>query len=712
MPIIAASEVFEINLPEGAGRGVEGDEVSTLQQLVARQVEDALSWKEAEVEPEMTKATDFYMGRPYGDEREGRSQLVTTEVREAVAQTMPSLIRVFTSSERVVEFKPTGAEDVKVAEQQTDVVNYIFLNENNGFRLLHSVFKDALVRKLGIMKWGWVVEEKVKGSEHTELTRAELELLQGEDDITVEVLEEYAIDVPEPDPQDPNPDTGERFDIRLKRMEEKGRCKVEAVRPEEFVWTPDAKDQYDAVMVGHVRDVPASELISMGFDRKRVEKHLNSERLDGDNELARARRLDEGDDDHDTVSDGSMQKVHFAEVFIQYDSDDDGIAEIHKVHAIGNSYEILEDEIVDHIPFALFQIDPEPHTLLGLSQADFVMDLQHIISHVTRGMLDSLVAHLNPAMEVVATEVNMGDAENQELGRMIRVRRPGMMREIVTPFVGGSALPVLEQLHGQVSNRVGVNAATDGLNADALQSTTAAGVGAVVEAGKQRVEMMARMLAETGMRDLFSGILRTIVQHQDEEMVVRLRNEYVRVDPRHWNADKDVLVNVALGTGMVDEKINRLMAIAQKQEAHLQQGSPLVDYVTLRNNYARIVELSGFRNADSFFKKFGEQEQQEYAQRQSESQKPSDTEVLEKIEMAKIQAKAQSDQQKMQIEMARLQLDREKLQMEMAMKGKDFQLKAVSAEVDKAFNSARLQLDAQNQQAQHIKMAADTRIGE
>lgn len=708
----APTEIIEIPLGGDAlAEEIDAlDHDETLRELIHRQVQESLDWKSEHLDPDMEEATDYYKGRPYGDEREGRSQVVTREVKNAAAQSMPSLMRVFTSSEYVAEFKPRGPEDVETAKLQTQTVQYVFFEDNDGFLTLHSAFKDALVRRIGFTKWYAEDRNKVLGSEHTGLNQAELDILEQDPEVdSIEVLDTRTETVPGPE----GPVETEVFDIRCVRIETDVKIVVEAVPPEEMVWSPYAKDFYNCPMVGQVRDVPASELREMGVPEEILEERLGRSSDLEDNELARARRVDENEDAlFETEADPSMRPVRFGELYVRYDADDDGIAELHKVLTVGDDYFVWEDELADEIPFALFEVDPEPHTIVGMSQADNIMDLQRIISHVTRGMLDSLTSHLNPAMEVVETEVNMKDAQNQELGRIIRVRRPGMMREVVTPFVGGAALPVLENLRNQVSERVGVSAVTEGLEPDALQSTTAAAVQATVDAGKQRLEMMARMLAETGMKRMFRGILRLLVKHQDKPMLIRLNGEFTAVDPRHWDADKDVVVNVALGSGLIDQKIGHLMQIAAKQEQHLQQGSPLVDFATIRATYARITELMGFRNPDAFFKPFGPQEQQQYAQQQAANQKPSDTEVLREIEMAKIQARSQEKAMEMQLKQAELKLKQLELMLQARTDNRELDLKTAIAQSDAALDRATAAVDAQMKQLQGLKLLSDTRVGE
>jgi hypothetical protein len=691
----APSEIFDLGLPldEPVERDMEDAEATVL-----KMVEEAIHWREEHLDPALEKATKYYKSEPFGDEQEGRSKVVTSEVRDVVQAIMPSLMRVFFGSERVVEFKPRHPEDVPVAEQQTEYINYIIQEDNPGFLTFYGAFKDALVRKMGIVKYWWEDDTEVEGSEHTGLPIEAVEFLEMEDGTEVEIL-------------DVDEETG-LVDLRVLRIHNNGRVRIAIVPPEEFIFSPSARGRDDALLMGHVREVTASELVAMGVPDDLIDdaKSQGGSRITDD--LQAARRIDGGARSGFEDEGGEANRlVRFAEVYTRFDFDEDGIAELRKIQIVGK--EFFSNEVVDDVPFAIFQPDPEPHTMVGDSLADYVMDLQRVKSAITRGMLDSLAQHLNPATEVVEGEVNMKDVLNPEVGRIIRARRPGMMREVATTFVGGSALPVLEYMDSVKEDRTGISKAASGLDADALQSSTKAAVAATISAAHQRTELIARLFAETGMRDLMRGLLRLVVQHQDQARMVRLRNEFVQVDPKSWDADMDVIVNVALGTGLVEEKLQMLAMIAEKQEQHIQMGSPLAGFAQLRHTYGRIVELAGFRNSDEFFKPFGPEEEQQLAQAQAQAeQKPDEIEALMQIEMAKIQARKEEKQMEMQLRVAQLELERERVARDLAIKEADVDRKSRADLTDEAIAAARLEIEAGTQAIDRLRVLSQTRVGE
>lgn len=682
----------------------EGETEEEYRNRLRRMVEEAQNWNEEFLEPEQRKATEYYKTLPYGDEEEGRSQVVTSEVRDTVRMILPSLMRVFFGSEDSVEYKPRDLDDRQMAKIRTKYVNYIVREDNPGFLAFWSAFKDALIRKLGILKWVWEEIEEEDGGSATGLDQAQVNLLVEDPTVEIDDITESVFNFDQP-----------RFDVKYRRSVNSGRAVLAAVPPEEFIFSPSARSLEDARMVGHVRDMPADELRAMGVPGELLERVKGrGRRLRGFASLEEVRRIDGDifprfeDEDHD-----STRLVRFHELYVKIDRDEDGLSELRKILAVGDSLEIWQDDYADHVPFALFGPDPEPHTIIGDSVSDLIMSIQRIKSAVTRGMLDSLTQSLMPATEVVEGEVNIGDVLNKEVSRVIRVRRPGMIRDIVTPFVGREAIPILQYMDGVVERRSGLPAEAAGIDADALQSTTAAAVQAVVQSSAQQIELIARIFAETGMKQLYSGLLRLIVAHQDKPRVVRLFNQFVEIDPREWNADADVQINVALGATLVEDKMRILALIAEKQEQLLLNGAPIVGLSEYRNTLAKIVELSGFPSADEFFRPFGPQEEQAFAEAQAQQPKPpTDTEALIQIEMAKLQAQTQQKVAEMQLKAAELQLEREKLAQQTALKTAELEVKRDEGLAKIDIEAARAETEAGTKTIDAINKLSTTRVGD
>lgn len=660
----------EIELQEQEPLSPDMDEVE-VQTLVGQMAEDGLDWRENHLDPFLAEATKYYRGEKFGNEEKGRSQVIIPTVRNTWRQTAPQLLRVFFGAESAVEFQPRQPEDVDIAKQQTDAVEFAIREDNNGFLVFHDWFKDAVVRRLGIVKWWWQDND----SSHVEvfrgltleevgfvLARFEDELAMMVDDVSTEEV-------------GTNRNGDAIYDARIVVTVSDGRAKFACVPPEEIVWNATARDRGDAVLIGHVADVHADKLIAMGVDPELVEQHRGDTRARHSEEVEFARRFDQGARDAQAdVQDEATDDVQFGELYARIDVDGDGIAELRKFETIGTDWVIVNGdgfgELVDEIPFAFLSPDPEPHEFVGLGQSDTTMQIQKMKSFVARAMFDSLAHAIDPVTEVVAGEVNMKDVMSRSLSRVIRANRPGMVREVPHRWVGQEALEAMRFLDEENEAGTGQMRNGQGLNPDALQSSTQAAVMASVQGAHQQLELIARIFAETGVKDLFRGLLRLMVEHQDEtrRRVMRIRGEFIPVDPSKWDATMDVKVNVALGTGLPQEKLAVLDAVIERQFALMELGAPIVSWRVIRNTLARYVETAGWPNPNEFWETFGPEEQQAWMERQQQAaQQPGPEERLVAVE----EMRAQIEQFKTQTE---AELKRREQDIDAALKREEMAL--------------------------------------
>jgi len=636
-----------------------------LQSIVGAEIEDAISYVDSDLSPFRAQATDYYRGDPFGNEEEGQSHVVATEVRDTVNAMLPSIMRTMFSSEQIVEYVPTNQEDVANAAQATDYANYVLQQDNDGFMVLYGTFKDALVRKCGIVKTWWEDRTKVRVENYTGLDEQMLMVLQSEAGAVVTVITQY--DDPSVTPEmmqqlQPQmdamgnmvmPQVPQLFDVEIKRVTKDGRIVVEGVPPEEFLIDRNARSIDTASIIAHRKMATVSELVEMGYDEDEVRQYVTSSDLENNDEYLARRPITTTIGMANESNNPAMQRVLYIETWIKVDYDGDGIAELRKVCSMGDGYTIVNNEPADFIPFADFPCDPEPHTspVEANSIFDYTKDLQEIKSDILRNTLDSLAQSIHPRTAVVEGQVNMDDVLNNETGAIVRMRAPGMVQPLAQPFVGQAAFPMLDYVEQMKENRTGMSKAAMGLNADALQSSTKAAVAATVSASQSRLELTTRILAQ-GMKKLFKNLLFLMTTHQDKARMVRLRNQWVAIDPRAWNADMDVSVNVALGTGDMEQKMQMLMMISSKQEQALQQLGPMNPLVTpaqYANTLRRMVELAGFKDSSQFFNVIPPDYQPPPKQ-----EKPSPEEMLAMVQAQSIQADIQK-------KAAELQLDREKM---------------------------------------------------
>ncbi len=706
-----------MKLATGIKSGEPMDETE-VQAVVAAELTDAVNFIDLEIGNLRARATEYYFGDPFGDEEEGRSQVVSMDVRDTVQAILPSLMRIFFSSENVVQYVPRSAEDVAMAEQATDYVRYILNEDNNGFVLFHSIFKDALVRKTGVCKW-WVDErEEVKAETYSGLDDAQLTLVLSQDG--VEMVDLISIEDPSAPPPIIDPLTGQQLtptvmihDVKVKRKIITKRFRVESLAPEEFIVDRRARTLEDADIVAHRKLATVSELVAMGYSQEEVESNTGEDELDTN--IERIARNPAQMMFGESANNPAQRRVLYTESYIRLDIDGDGIAELRKICTMGPSYKIVANDPADDIPFAYFCPDPEPHTLFGMSTADVTMDIQRIKSVILRNMLDSLAQAIHPRTGVVEGQVNLDDVLNNENGAIIRMRAPGMVQPFTTPFVGQQAFPMMEYMDQIKEARTGMSKASMGLNADALQSTTRLAVQATVQAAQQHIELIARVFSEIGMKRLFKGLLRLVTRHQDKPRVIRLRNQWVEVDPRGWDAAMDVSVNVGLGTGGIDEKMQFLQAIAGKQEQILQSLGPSNPIVTIgqyANTLTKLVEMAGYKDSTQFFNQLPA----DYTPPAPQPQ-PDPTQALAQVQIQSIQADIQKKAAELALEREKMiradDRERDRIAQDGVLKRQEMELKyqvnlaATQAEIDArvAMDRERMQLDAINQSQQAVTAA-------
>jgi hypothetical protein len=569
--------------------------------------DDAQDYIDSTIAPLRAVATKFYRGEPFGNEEQGRSQIIMTEVRDAVQGIMPSLLRVFVSGENVVEFIPTNANNIALADQQTEYVNHVFMQDNPGFLILYSAFKDALVRKTGIIKWRWSDDITVTETRFTGLLDHQVVVLQQTEGVEIlELTEGDEIDDPSGmSAEGVAPLKVQTFDVHIRRKVPKNRCIIECLPPEEYLIARDARSEDTAAFQAHRAYKTVGELVAMGYDQDEIEEHAGSGDSFAFNYEAQARNpaqmafLSQAD-----TRDPSLRPVLYVEAYMRIDKDGDGIHELRKICSIGDSYHVLHDEVVDEAPFAVFCPDPEPHMVVGQSVADQTMDLQMIKSNMVRGLLDSLAGSINPRTVVVEGQVNLDDAMNTEQGAIIRTRNINAVTELVKPFVGQGALPVIAYIDQIKAKRTGVSDASQGLDPDVLQSTTKSAVTATVSGAQERIELYARIFAETAMKRLFRGVAKCLRDNQDTPRIVRLCGQYVPVDPSTWDGELDVKPNVALGKGTDQDKMSFLGLVLQKQEQIMQvlgPVNPLAGIDKYRATLAQLMTLGGFKDASRYF---------------------------------------------------------------------------------------------------------------
>lgn len=666
--------------------GGKGMSDSEFQQFVFQQASEAKLYMEQHLMIERTRATDYYKGRlpdvDPEDFEEDRSKAVLTEVRDTTLGMLPDLLRTFFgSSEGVVEYRPVASEDPQTFQQnQQDaklatsyVQNVVLKTDNhNFFMTMHSVFKDALVRKTGFLTWWWQDYERPEYSYFTGLDEQTVQLIAAEDDIEI-MSKAVVIDQTVHLASEPAP-PAVTYDLEIKRVRKDGRIKIAGVACENMLVNGHARDEDDAMLIGYTDELEAGELVARGIASSLEElKDADWDPQDRENPETIARRPG-GTSltlvDHEPPQDPSRKKIKYGDLYVKCDYDGDGIDELRHVITVGTRFKVMRNDPADEINFAAFCPYPEAYQFFGDSVADLTMDIQRIKSRILRDTLDSLAQSVKPQMGVVEGQVNLDDVLNPDTSNIIRMRAPGMIQPNIIPFVGEDSFPVLDYMTRVREGRTGMTDAAAGLDAKTLQSTDNDAVQNTLTKGAGRIEYVARMFIETGFKRLFRGILHLIKEHQSAPRIVELNGRAVRIDPRFWNAEMHVEPMPVLGRGGQQAQVSALMGILQKQEQLFQTLGPINPFVTIEQYYTtlrKLCEVIGQPNVSSFFTDPASFNPDQMKQ------------IMQAMQQAMAQAAGGGQQQKQgpdpQVEMAKIQSHEKIKAAELAHKQQDMMLK-------------------------------------
>lgn len=679
-----------------------------LQSLLGNQIENALGFLGGQLSESRRKSLEYYLGEKLGTEIDGRSQVVSTDVSDTIESILPNLLRVFTASDKVVRCEPVTGEDVPMAEQATAYLNHVFYKDNNGFQLLYNFFKDALIEKNGFLKIYWDDNETVEYETYENLSLEDKEALEDSKD-EIEFIEEEEIEdeaakqefekvVAEYEAQG-NPEIANMqvpkftlYNCRIKRTKRTGKVKIESVPPEEFLIDRNAKTIEEADFVAHKVLVTRSDLISMGYPEDEV-KDLPKSELDiyNNEEITRQRDIDEYPVDNAT--DESTEKVLIYECYVKYDYDGDGIAELRKIVSAGDDGStILENMPCDSVPFVTVTPIPMPHRFYGRSVSELVEDVQLMKSTVMRQLLDNMYLTNNNRVAIMDGMVNMDDLLTTRPGGVVRTKQPPnqVMQPLQAQPISQQAFPLLNYLDTVREARTGVTKSSQGLDADSLNSKTATGVNALMTQTQMRSELIARVFAETGVKDLFRKIFELMVKYQDKEKIIMLNNQYIPIKPTEWKDRFNISIVVGLGTGSKEQQTIMLNSILERQiQAFQLQGGKEMPMVTLKNIYntlSKVVENAGLKNVESYFV------DPDIGKQMMPPPQPPEPSPIEKIEFTRIDAENKRKIADIELQYKELEQKTQAMTLDFEAKVKEMALK-YNTQIDTAKIKADADLD-------------------
>lgn len=604
------------------------------------------------------RAMEYYLGNVTRDipSEDGKSTAVSMDVADTVEGLMPQLMEIFTGSDDVVEFDPVGPEDVQAAQQETDYTNHVFMNRNPGFLVIYSMIKDALLQKVGIAKVWWEKRERIERETYTDKTDDEFALIASAPDL--EIVEHTQKDNPY------YPGTM-LHDVVVEQKKDYSCARVMALPPEEFGVSRDCRGNVQEANYCYHKVVTrtVADLIREGYDEDQVRSLPTYRIYTNQEELAR----DSVNEHQYATSDSNDadRNVEVTEHYIRVDMNNNGNAELYRIVTGGGSLPGSVGEILnldgkpdvqpwDIMPFAAITPVPIPHRFFGRSVADIVIDIQKIKTAMLRGALDNIYLTMRPrpvVAETLSGPNTIDDLLVHRAGAVIRSKNPGAVEWQEVPNMAQAIYPALEYFDSVREWRTGVTRAGQGIDANALQNQSATAVNQVYDAAQAKVKLIARIFAEAGIKDLFLLLHATIKKHADKAQVVRLRNQWVTVDPRNWKTRDDLTINVGLGTGSKSQRIVQTMQIVSLQAQALQAGKTnLVNDTNLYNSAKEVTRLLGHKDVNAFFTDPATQPPPQ--QQQAPDPKVMQAQAQIQLQQAKQQSDLQHQQSKFQVDAA------------------------------------------------------------
>lgn len=666
--------------------------------ILNREIRASSGYIGGEIVSKRKKSLEYYLGRPLGNEIEGRSQVISNDVSDTIESLLPSLMRIFTAGENVFHCEPVGVEDDEVARQCSDYLNYIFYKENSGFVSLYTAIKDALIQKNGILKVYWDDAQRTTREEYKRLTDDEYNLLIDDKEIVIAEHSEYEESLTDQDGKEI--DKIKFHDVVIKKTTSFGQVKIEPIPPEEFLIERRAKDINSANFICHRTTMTRTALVEMGYDPEEVYKlpvgdtnYYLEDRNIRFQETDFSAPQDRGDDSSDEVL------IH--ECYARIDINDDGKSELVKVLLAGDSaYKALSIEEVDSMPFISITPLIMPHRFYGRSVSELVEDIQLIKSTVMRQMLDNMYLTNNNRIAVQDGQVSLDDLLTNRPGGIVRTKQPpsNVIMAMNTQSIGDQAGAVLQYLDTVKEQRTGITRQSQGLDPNTLNKT-ATGINQILTQSQMRMELIARIFAETGIKDLGYKIFELICKYQQKEKIVRIRGKFIPMRPFEWRDRVNVTVAVGLGTGSKEQQLILLTSILERQlqAVNLQQNvyGPVVNLRNIYNTLKKLIENAGLGNIEPYFM------DPDVGASQMPQLPPKGPTEFEKVSLAQVQGENERQVLKAQMELKRIEA-------EMRAKLLDFELKV--KEMELKYNTKINEIDLKNRsmiETEQLKQTGD-----
>lgn len=545
-----------------------------------------------------------YMGEPYGNEIKGRSQVVASDISDTIEWIMPAMMKIFYGGKDVVNLSPQSDNDVEASKMMEAKVNFDFQKGVNGFTILYDWFKDAMMFKLGVVKYWWEKREEYKEKEYASLPEEAVMALKASPDFIIDKIwyeEVLTVDI------QPDPYTGVPVEVPvytrvyyIKGREVKKISKpcIQNVPPEEFIFN--VKDRYiGETFCAHRKSIHKSEAVKYGLTEDDLVAEATNFTADN---LYRERFKDLGGIQFINGT-GDKDFYFIYECYVwEYDKKGDKKSKI--VTVVGNRVVKVEDNSYGKPPFCDLTPIRVQHRAVGRAIAELVRDFQKIKTSLTRYVLDNLYFQNNGMKVVNPYRINIDDLlYNNHPGGIVKTRQDidpsaGIFPVPVTPLPNFT-MQIFEMVDGMKENRTGVTRYNQGIDASSLNKT-ASGITQIMSASQQRVELIARMFAETGVKDLFQAIINMNLDYFDQVQMVRVNEQWVAIDPTKIDGSFDITIEVGIGMGAKDQQFNQMMNMLNVYAIAMNTGAFQMTPDKMNAMLKEMWSLIGFKNPERF----------------------------------------------------------------------------------------------------------------
>ena len=616
-----------------------------------------------ESEAHRKDAMDYYFMRPRGDESQGRSKVVSGDLSSMTEAVLSQMLDAFTT-DNAIEFEPNSKEDEQQAQLESDVVSFLVMEANNGYVMFAEAIKDALLLRNGLIKI-WVEETKTVTQDTFDNVSPEafVELTKGTNEIKVDVIIF----------------TDDHLEIRSTKIVRA--LTAEAIPPENFILTQgwDRLDLHDVPFCAEIKNETRSSLIEQGFSKKQIND------MPADDLTIDTSRNPREATPSNVVPDTSQDIIKVHEVYVLMDVDGDGISERRRM--IYANSEVLDNEIVETVPYAAGSVFIAPHRFLGISLFDKLKQTQDITTGLTRAMLDNANATNKSRLAYRKGAVDMDMLEDGRVNGLIECDDPQTdLRALVVPDISAG---ILQNIEHQKRTRSEMGGASLELATGQAQlgsnQVGSEGLDRAYTVMEQLAAMMAKNIAETLVKQTFLIAHATLRENFDQPLNIRVGGRWNTAIPSDWEVRKRINIKIGMSAGERNRKISALGEIINKQTAVAEQGGDGV-LVDIDGTYNALIDWARASEIDNPERYWVDPTTDESKQALKDKQ---DAEAMSEQQRSNLLARA------IDIENLKIAFDKYKQDTDLKFKYRDIQLKS---EVEEAKIVGKATQDLQNVQ--------------